>query len=137
MFAALQLTQEHRPCSEAEATRVRAIGATVSQDVDGVWRVNDCLAVTRAFGNSHMADVILADPDIVTHEVRGGCGGAEEVLVIATDGLWDCVPPSDVVRLEPLMLSNIAGKLLETPCASCVGYIVGPGLLSLLVLVNK
>jgi hypothetical protein len=25
-------------------------------------------------------------------------GSAVEVLVVATDGLWDCVPPTDVVR---------------------------------------
>ena len=54
-------------------------------NVDGVMRVNGDLSTSRAFGDAHMKQWIIADPAVSHRKLTPG----DEFLVIATDGLWD------------------------------------------------
>jgi len=57
--------------------------------------------VTIQFRNSFStvqkfsSDPIIVIPDIAQHEL----GPDDELLVVATDGLWDVLPPLDALRI--------------------------------------
>ena len=79
---AIQLSNGHRPTSEPEWERVRAVpGAFI---VGG--RVSGRIAVSRAFGDSGIKGII-AEPEITHRDLEEN----DELLIIACDGLWDFV----------------------------------------------
>ena len=51
------------------------------------------LALSRAFGGGPLHDM-PKDSSVTTHEVRHG-----DVLVFATDGVWDNLSPTDLLKL--------------------------------------
>lgn len=64
--------------------------------------MNGNLALSRAIGdfefkqNSSLSaekQIVTADPEIISHEVTG----EEEFLVLACDGIWDCLSNQQVV----------------------------------------
>ncbi|KAF8071024.1 PPH1 [Scenedesmus sp. PABB004] len=121
---AVTLTSQHRVYGLGdhvleEVERVEAAGGWI---VDG--RVCNVLAVSRAFGDPEFkgeglavllaegaekgswprdfaakhtftADPVIPVPDVAVLDLDGL---TDEFLVIATDGLWDCMPPPDAVR---------------------------------------
>lgn len=120
---ALEFTRDHRPAgrqlaAQAEAARVAATGAWVA---DG--RVMGVLAVSRAFGDFEFKagrDAFLATgaaqglwpaaqaegrvlsgaPVVATPEVNEveTPPGSFEFLIIASDGLWDCITSVQAVQ---------------------------------------
>lgn len=129
---ALPLTTPHRVYGSGkevrdETSRVKATGAWIH---DG--RVCNILAVSRAFGDwefkgrglqqllsagvergywpQDFADKqnITSDPVIVTPDISQTdlSMSTDEFLVIATDGLWDVMPASDVMRWVKNKLKN-------------------------------
>ncbi|GKU89147.1 hypothetical protein SLEP1_g3325 [Rubroshorea leprosula] len=74
--------------------------------------VGGVLAMSRAFGNRMLKPFVVAEPEIQDQEIDEDL----ELLVLASDGLWDVVPNEDAVSLarteeEP---EAAARKLTET-----------------------
>lgn len=54
---------------------------------NGVWRVQDSLAVSRAIGDINMKQWIISEPETMKLQLTRDC----EFLIMASDGLWDKV----------------------------------------------
>eukprot|EP00047_Mylnosiga_fluctuans_P010599 m.17123 g.17123 ORF g.17123 m.17123 type:complete len:407 (+) comp3210_c0_seq1:2207-3427(+) len=89
----IQLMDPHKPGRPDEKARIEAAGGMVMQ-VFGVWRVNGVLSVARAFGDHNLKNVVISDPDISVVPLTGD----EDFIVLACDGLWDVMAPTDVVK---------------------------------------
>jgi protein phosphatase 1L len=68
-------------------------GGYVSCGSNGVWRVQDCLAVSRAFGDADLKRWVIPEPEIRRLPITAGC----EFLVLASDGLWNKVSNQEAV----------------------------------------
>ena len=96
--------------------RIRAAGGRVVVK-GGASRVNGFLAMSRSIGDHHLRPFVIAEPEVSCVE---RCAD-DEVLIIATDGLWDvfsCTvrgracepcPALDVLRACPSALSFSSG----------------------------
>ncbi|GJX76608.1 probable protein phosphatase 2C 76 [Tanacetum coccineum] len=60
----------------------------ISKAGKGTWRVGGVLAMSRAFGNRMLKQFVVAEPEIQEQELDEEF----ELLVLASDGLWDVVP---------------------------------------------
>jgi len=88
------LTCDHRAGREDERQRIENLGGIVDLR-HGVWRVQGSLAVSRAIGDSHMKEWIIAEPDTRKIEITSDC----EFLILASDGLWDKVSNQEAVDI--------------------------------------
>ncbi|KAK6925964.1 PPM-type phosphatase-like domain [Dillenia turbinata] len=84
----------------------------ISKGGKGTWRVGGVLAMSRAFGNRMLKQFVVAEPEIQDQMIDEEF----ELLVLASDGLWDVVPNEDAISLarteeEP---DAAARKLTET-----------------------
>lgn len=107
---AIPLSEDHKPNRSDERKRIENAGGVVMWA--GTWRVGGVLAMSRAFGNRLLKQFVVADPEIQEQEIDDEL----ELLVLASDGLWDVVPNEDAVSLarteeEP---EAAARKLTET-----------------------
>jgi serine/threonine protein phosphatase PrpC len=59
----------------------------VSCSYGSVWRVQDSLAVSRAFGDILLKKWVISEPDIRKVQLTVDC----DFLVMASDGLWNKV----------------------------------------------
>ncbi|XP_028553352.1 probable protein phosphatase 2C 52 isoform X3 [Dendrobium catenatum] len=83
---AVPLSDDHKPNRIDERKRIEDAGGVVMWT--GTWRVGGVLAMSRAFGNRLLKQYVVAHPDIQEEEV----GKDLDILVLASDGLWDVVP---------------------------------------------
>jgi serine/threonine protein phosphatase PrpC len=90
----IQLSKDQKPTNPEEQKRIYALGGHVVNCM-GITRVNGVLAVSRAFGNRSLRDVIRPDAEITQRSMSLG----DEFLVIASDGLWDVLSNSYVTEL--------------------------------------
>ncbi|KAL1086395.1 hypothetical protein V6Z11_D08G113600 [Gossypium hirsutum] len=67
----------------------------ISKAGEGTWRVGGVLAMSRAFGDRMLKQFVVAEPEIQDKEIDEEF----ELLVLASDGLWDVVPNEDAVSL--------------------------------------
>lgn len=81
---AFQLSKDHKPTSEEEQMRIQSVGGWVA-NVKGLHRVNGILAVSRALGDIDMRPAITSEPYVSRSELTA----QNEVLLLASDGLWD------------------------------------------------
>ncbi|OMO99628.1 phosphatase 2C (PP2C)-like protein [Corchorus capsularis] len=107
---AIPLSEDHKPNRSDERKRIENAGGVVMWA--GTWRVGGVLAMSRAFGNRMLKQFVVAEPEIQDKEIDEEI----ELLVLASDGLWDVVPNEDAVSLarveeEP---ETAARKLTET-----------------------
>ncbi|XVF10030.1 hypothetical protein REPUB_Repub07fG0148900 [Reevesia pubescens] len=107
---AIPLSEDHKPNRSDERKRIENAGGVVMWA--GTWRVGGVLAMSRAFGNRMLKQFVVAEPEIQEKEIDEEF----ELLVLASDGLWDVVPNEDAVSLaraeeEP---ETAARKLTET-----------------------
>lgn len=107
---AIPLSEDHKPNRCDERKRIENAGGVVMWA--GTWRVGGVLAMSRAFGNRMLKQFVVAEPEIQDLEVDEEF----ELLVLASDGLWDVVPNEDAVALartgeEPEIAAR---KLTET-----------------------
>lgn len=91
---AVALTDDHKPQQLNERRRIKEAGGFIS--FHGVWRVGGVLATSRALGDFVLKEknLIVADPDVEEFNL------AElkpRFLIMATDGLWDCISNQDAV----------------------------------------
>ncbi|XP_052201235.1 probable protein phosphatase 2C member 13, mitochondrial [Diospyros lotus] len=110
---AIPLSEDHKPNRSDERKRIESAGGVVMWA--GTWRVGGVLAMSRAFGNRMLKQFVVAEPEIQDQELDE----QYELLVLASDGLWDVVPNEDAVSLalteeEP---EAAARKLTETAYA--------------------
>lgn len=107
VHAALPLSVDHKPNRQDERTRIENAGGVVVWA--GTWRVGGVLAVSRAFGDRLLKRYVVATPDITEETV----GPDDQLVVLASDGLWDVVSNDDAVNL----IKDIKVRLLCVPCA--------------------
>ncbi|XP_076952579.1 putative protein phosphatase 2C 76 [Bidens hawaiensis] len=107
---AIPLSEDHKPNRTDERERIENAGGVVMWA--GTWRVGGVLAMSRAFGNRMLKQFVVAEPDIQEQEL----GEEIEMLVLASDGLWDVVPNDDAVSIAQTEEEPEAGakKLIET-----------------------
>jgi protein phosphatase 1L len=91
---ALQMSNDHKPTNPEEQKRIAGLGGTVVYCM-GVARVNKVLAVSRAFGNRTLRQVIRPDAELMQRELVPG----DDFLVMASDGLWDVLRNKDVTDM--------------------------------------
>ncbi|KAJ7250891.1 PP2C-domain-containing protein [Mycena haematopus] len=116
------LSFDHKPSNEVEKTRISGAGGYIEYG-----RVNGNLALSRALGdfefkkNYNMTpekQMITADPDITCHDITD----EDEFLVLACDGIWDCLSSQQVVNFIRYQVSE--GKDLteigEMMCEHCL-----------------
>ncbi|KAJ7965378.1 Protein phosphatase 2C [Quillaja saponaria] len=90
---AIPLSEDHKPNRSDERKRIESAGGVVMWA--GTWRVGGVLAMSRAFGNRMLKQFVVAEPEIQEQEIDDEF----ELLVLASDGLWDVVPNDDAVSL--------------------------------------
>ena len=78
-------------------------GGYVSCGSSGVWRVQDCLAVSRAFGDASMKAWVTSEPEVSRRRLTPDCG----FLVVASDGLWNKVSCQEAV--DVVVSAAVAG----------------------------
>ncbi|TVU00996.1 hypothetical protein EJB05_53555, partial [Eragrostis curvula] len=104
---ATALTSDHTAGREDERCRIESSGGYVSCGSSGVWRVQDCLAVTRAFGDASMKPWVTAHPDLSRRRITPECS----FLVLASDGLWNKVSCQEAV--------DVVSSAVEATTAPC------------------
>ncbi|KAJ9123189.1 hypothetical protein QFC22_001382 [Naganishia vaughanmartiniae] len=108
------LSYDHKPTNTEESARITAAGGFVE-----FGRVNGNLALSRAIGDFEFKQnysldaehqIVTADPEIITHK----CDGEEEFLVLACDGIWDCLTSQQVIDFVRRAIAN--GDALPKIC---------------------
>ncbi|TFK27738.1 PP2C-domain-containing protein [Coprinopsis marcescibilis] len=116
------LSFDHKPTSETERARISGAGGYIEYG-----RVNGNLALSRALGDFEFKknyslppekQIITADPDVTCHEITE----EDEFLVVACDGIWDCLSSQQVVDFVRAQVAE--GKELqeisEALCDHCL-----------------
>lgn len=108
------LSFDHKPQNETEMQRIKAAGGYIEYG-----RVNGNLALSRALGDFDFKknyslgperQIITSDPDITVHEITE----EDEFLVIACDGIWDCLSSQQVINIVRRQVAE--GKELSDIC---------------------
>ena len=130
---AIALSRDHKPKDADEYSRILAAGGYVN-----FGRVNGNLALSRAIGdfefkkNSELGpekQIITAKPDVLEYSRTYD----DEFLVIACDGIWDCMPNQQVVNFirgrisEDKELAVICEELMDRCLASAPWVMEGIG----------
>lgn len=116
------LSYDHKPTNEIERSRITAAGGYIEYG-----RVNGNLALSRAIGDFEFKknynvtpekQVITANPDVKAYDLTD----EDEFVVIACDGIWDCLTSQQVVDFVRFQVSE--GKDLqeigEMMCDHCL-----------------
>ena len=75
--------------TDLERRRVESHGGKI-ESVDGVDRINGVLNMSRALGDCTFKQFgVIPDPSVVSRQLMKG----DDFLLLATDGLWNFVPP--------------------------------------------
>ncbi|KAK8496787.1 hypothetical protein V6N13_000130 [Hibiscus sabdariffa] len=88
------LTSDHQPSRQDERDRIEALGGYVDCR-HGVWRIQGSLAVSRAIGDKHLKQWVIAEPETKMLKINSEC----EFLILASDGLWNKVTNQEAVDL--------------------------------------
>ncbi|CAN0891811.1 Probable protein phosphatase 2C 76 [Linum grandiflorum] len=90
---AIALSEDHKPNRIDERRRIENAGGIVMWA--GTWRVGGVLAMSRAFGNRMLKQYVVAEPEIQDLKLDDEF----ELLVLASDGLWDVISNEDAISL--------------------------------------
>ncbi|KAG0322474.1 Protein phosphatase 2C 2 [Dissophora globulifera] len=111
---AIALSNDHKPFNKEESRRIVAAGGFVEYG-----RVNGSLALSRALGDFEFKmnatlgpddQIVTANPVIEEHQITDD----DEFLVLACDGIWDCMTSQEVVEFVRKSISEHVA--LETIC---------------------
>lgn len=116
------LSRDHKPTNDEESQRIVNAGGFVE-----FGRVNGNLALSRALGdfefkrNSNLPpeqQIVTADPEIIDHSVDA----EDEFVVIACDGIWDCMTSQEVVTAvrQEIVKKTPLAKICENIMDSCI-----------------
>ncbi|KAK6932996.1 PPM-type phosphatase-like domain, partial [Dillenia turbinata] len=86
------LTTDHRPSRKDERSRIESLGGYVDC-CNWVWRIHGSLAVSRAIGDRHLKQWVIAEPETKILRIQQDY----EFLILASDGLWDQVSNQEAV----------------------------------------
>jgi protein phosphatase PTC2/3 len=118
------MSQDHKPGNKTENARIVSAGGFVE-----FGRVNGNLALSRAIGDFEFKQnfslepeqqIVTADPEIINHSITG----EEEFLVLACDGIWDCLSSQQVVDFVRRQIAN--GKELKAICEEAIDRCLAP-----------
>lgn len=118
------MSHDHKPTNPGESARITAAGGFVE-----FGRVNGNLALSRAIGDFEFKQnyaldaehqIVTADPDIITHTLDG----EEEFLVLACDGIWDCLSSQQVIDFVRRAVAN--GDALTKICEDLMVKCLAP-----------
>ncbi|KAF8908875.1 phosphatase 2C-like domain-containing protein [Gymnopilus junonius] len=118
------LSFDHKPTSATERARISAAGGYIEYG-----RVNGNLALSRALGDFEFkknyslgpeAQIITANPDVTCHEITD----EDEFLVLACDGIWDCLSSQQCVDFVRYQVSE--GKELTEICEMIFEHCLAP-----------
>jgi len=101
---AAALTDDHKAAREDETARVEAAGGQILF-WNGV-RVMGLLAVSRAIGDHSLRPYVIADPELTVVNRHPG----DELLVLASDGLWDVMSNQEACALAKKCLLRARQK---------------------------
>lgn len=87
---ALRLTTDHKPKLPAEEERIVDSGGFVNRG-----RVHGILSVSRSLGDFEFAPFVLHEPNVLSLRLLP----EDELLLLASDGLWDVISDQDAVRM--------------------------------------
>ncbi|KAI8017559.1 putative protein phosphatase 2C 60 [Camellia lanceoleosa] len=124
---AYNLTRDHKPNLEAENERILKAGGSVR-----FGRVNGNLNLARAIGDMELKQnkslpaenqILTANPDVNTVEL---CDD-DEFIVLACDGIWDCMSSQEVVDFvrEQLKTETKLSVLCERVFDRCIAPLAG------------
>jgi len=109
---AIDLTRDHKPNDEREKARILGMGEHIEWDhYCKVHRVRN-LSLSRAIGDRFAKPAVSGEVEIKRFPV---VEGADEFILLASDGLWDVMSSQDVVSFvhkrlgAPLKFGNQAG----------------------------
>lgn len=118
------MSEDHKPTNTGESARITAAGGFVE-----FGRVNGNLALSRAIGDFEFKQnyslepekqIVTADPEFTTHQIDG----EEEFLVLACDGIWDCLSSQQVVDFVRRAIAN--GDSLTKVCEDMMVKCLAP-----------
>ncbi|KAI0269823.1 phosphatase 2C-like domain-containing protein [Gloeopeniophorella convolvens] len=118
------LSFDHKPGNETERRRIHAAGGYIEYG-----RVNGNLALARALGDFEYKknysitpdrQIITANPDVTVHDITD----EDEFLVLACDGIWDCLESQQVVDFIRREVAQ--GKPLEKICENIMEHCLAP-----------
>lgn len=123
--AVLEMSTDHKPTLDSERQRIENAGGYVS------WgRVNGNLALSRAIGDFEFKrtfelpveqQIVTAFPEVLEKEILEA---EDEFLVLACDGIWDCLSSQDVVDIVRRSVAN--GKELKDICEDLMDRCLAP-----------
>ncbi|KAJ3067328.1 Protein phosphatase 2C 2 [Podochytrium sp. JEL0797] len=118
---AVALSDDHKPTNDGESARIVAAGGYVESK-----RVNGNLALSRAVGdfefkkNTELGpedQAVTVNPDIMSREL---VPKEDDFLVVACDGIWDCMSNDEVVDFVMAKISE--DKTLSEICELMMEY---------------
>lgn len=96
----VQLTWEHKPTCDIERQRIEAAGGFVSERPGDAPRLNNLLAMSRAFGNTELDKVGKTYEPSLNSYTFGREPGHRPQLLMASDGLWDVCNYLNIAQLR-------------------------------------
>ncbi|CAL9107251.1 unnamed protein product [Musa textilis] len=97
---AVPLSSDHKADRPDERKRVEAAGGVVINW--DVYRVSGVLATSRSIGDHYLRPYVISEPEVtVTNRTE-----EDELLVLASDGLWDVVSNEVVCKVASQCLSG-------------------------------
>ncbi|KAJ9084057.1 Protein phosphatase 2C 2 [Entomophthora muscae] len=123
-----ELSFDHKPQNTEEYARIYNAGGFVEYG-----RVNGNLALSRAIGDFEFKQnlrlnaeeqAVTSNPDITEHKITE----EDEFIVIACDGIWDCMSSQDVITFvreqvaKGITLKQICENLMENCLAPASDY---------------
>ncbi|KAM7351192.1 protein phosphatase 1F [Cochliomyia hominivorax] len=107
----LQLVKPHKPDSVDEKKRIESneTGGSVIF-VQGQWRVNGIINVSRSIGD-YTVKAVIAEPDIVDVPLQP----SHDFLLLGSDGLWDHVTEKEIVDCVYKAISDEEQCLEDIP----------------------
>jgi len=115
------LTDDHRASRQDERDRIESLRGGLVLNCRGTWRVQGSLAVTRGIGDAHLKPWVVAEPETITVDVGADC----DLLILASDGLWDKVDNQEAVD-APRVAASSSGDL-PAACLRLVEMAVSRG----------
>ncbi|TKS78117.1 Protein phosphatase 1F [Collichthys lucidus] len=115
------LMDPHKPDREDEKQRIEDLGGCVT--FMGCWRVNGTYAVSRAIGDFDQKPYVSGDADCSVTQLLGD----EDYVLLACDGFFDAVKPSEVPNLvlDALQQPSDPESRVDAPLEQS-GHTVGP-----------
>ncbi|KAI0761953.1 PP2C-domain-containing protein [Trametes elegans] len=119
---AKMLSHDHKPYEEEEKNRIVAAGGYIEYG-----RVNGNLALARALGDFEYkknaslgpeAQIITSNPEVIEHTITE----EDEFVIIACDGIWDCLSSQQAVNVVRLLISQgrKLDSIVEEICELCL-----------------